>query len=274
MKKILLVAVMAASLVSMMIGCSRAPITGRRQLMLVKNEALIPLSFQQYKGVLDTSKVLPMSNLKAEMVARVGTKIRTAVENYLINTGQAGVIEGFQWEYNTVDQNIVNAFCMPGGKVLFYTGILPICQSEDGVAVVMGHEIAHAVASHGAERVSRAMGANTLGQVLAVGVGVATKSEDAMNIFGTLYGAGAQAGLLLPNSRKQESESDLLGLIFCQMAGYNINEAPAFWTRMAQAGAKSQKPPQWMSTHPSDETRIKNMTKWIPQVQAKWPQGR
>lgn len=270
MKKTLLIALAAFGLILSIDSCTRAPITGRRQLMLIKNDALIPLSFAQYKGLLDSSKVLPQSNKQAEMVSRVGVRIRQAVENYLISVGQAQLIDGFQWEYNVIDGKQVNAFCMPGGKVIFYNAILPICQNEDGIAVVMGHEVAHAVASHGAERVSRAMGAEVLGQVATIGVGVATKSEDAMNVFGTLYGAGAQAGLLLPNSRKQETEADKLGLIFSQLAGYNIDEAPAFWTRMASAGGKSQKPPQWMSTHPSDETRITNMQKWIPEVKAKW----
>jgi predicted Zn-dependent protease len=270
MKKTLFAAIAALSIVILIDSCTRAPVTGRKQLMLVKNDQLIPLSFAQYKGLLDTSKVLPRNNRQAELVASVGMRIRQAVENYLISVGQGSAIDGFQWEYNVIDGKMVNAFCMPGGKVIFYTGILPICQNENGIAVVMGHEIAHAVASHGAERVSRAMGAQVLGQIGAVAVGVATKSEDAMNVFGTLYGAGAQAGLLLPNSRKQETESDKLGLIFCQLAGFDINEAPAFWTRMAEAGGKSQKPPQWMSTHPSDETRIANMQKWIPEVKAKW----
>lgn len=157
--------------------------------------------------------------------------------------------------------NEVNAWCMPGGKVCFYTGILPICKSEAGVAVVMGHEVAHAIAEHGRERMSNALIANGITQAGALATGIATGNQDLMNLAGQVLGIGTQVGGTLPNSRKQESEADKIGLIFMAMAGYNPQEAVDFWKRMAEAGKNSQKPPQMLSTHPSDETRIADLQK-------------
>jgi predicted Zn-dependent protease len=156
---------------------------------------------------------------------------------------------------------------MPGGKVCFYTGILPICKDEAGVAVVMGHEIAHAIASHGRERMSQAFLANGITQIGAVGAGVYTGDQKVMEIAGQVLGIGSQLTYVLPNSRNQESEADKLGLIFMAMAGYNPQNAVEFWKRMAEAGAKSQKPPKLLSTHPTDENRISDLEKQMPQAQ-------
>lgn len=183
------------------------------------------------------------------------------------NYGQ--VLEGFQWEFNVIENKAVNAWCMPGGKVVFYTGILPICRDETGIAVVMGHEISHAIASHGAERMSQgllAQGALTAGQV-GLGVAMANKPQETQNIWMGLYGiaapAAASVGYILPNSRNQESEADRLGLTFMAMAGYDPRAAVDFWQRMAQASG-GQKPPQWLSTHPADNSRVSNLQKLMP----------
>lgn len=244
------------------LSCQRVPLTGRKQLVgLVSGEQMMALSFQQYKGFTDTVKVLNANNVNAQMVSRVGDRIKKSVEDYLIQNNLGHLLDGYQWEFRTVENKELNAWCMPGGKVCFYTGILPICQGESGVAVVMGHEIAHAIAEHGRERMSRAMLAQGFTQVGAIAAGVATGDERVMQTAGQVLGIGTQLGGVLPNSRKQESEADKLGLIFMAMAGYNPNEAVAFWQRMEEAGKNSQKPPQLLSTHPADATRIADLSK-------------
>ena len=249
-------------------ACQRVPLTGRKQFVgLVSNEQMISMSFAEYKGFMDTSKVVSYGTKDAEMIARVGGRIKTAVENYLIQNNYSQVIDGYQWEFKLVQNKELNAWCMPGGKVCFYTGILPICKDEAGVAVVMGHEIAHAIASHGRERMSQAMAAQGLTQIGAVGAGVITGDQQVMEVAGQVLGIGSQLGYVLPNSRKQESEADKLGLIFMSMAGYNPENAVQFWQRMAEAGAKSQKPPKLLSTHPADETRIADLKAQLPQAQ-------
>ncbi|MFC3810031.1 M48 family metallopeptidase [Lacihabitans lacunae] len=244
------------------LSCQRVPLTGRKQLVgLVSGEQMMALSFQQYKGFTDTVKVLNANNVNAQMVSRVGDRIKKSVEDYLIQNNLGHLLDGYQWEFRTVENKELNAWCMPGGKVCFYTGILPICQGESGVAVVMGHEVAHAIAEHGRERMSRAMLAQGFTQVGAIAAGVATGDERVMQTAGQVLGIGTQLGGVLPNSRKQESEADKLGLIFMAMAGYNPNEAVAFWQRMEEAGKNSQKPPQLLSTHPADATRIADLSK-------------
>ncbi|ADQ16911.1 peptidase M48 Ste24p [Leadbetterella byssophila DSM 17132] len=243
-------------------SCQRVPLTNRKQFVgLVSSGEMMALSYTEYKGFMDTSKVLPSSDPNAQMVSRVGEKIRKAAEDYLIANNLSKLLDGYQWEFKTVKSNEVNAWCMPGGKVCFYTGILPICKSEAGVAVVMGHEVAHAIAEHGRERMSNALIANGITQAGALATGIATGNQDLMNLAGQVLGIGTQVGGTLPNSRKQESEADKIGLIFMAMAGYNPQEAVDFWKRMAEAGKNSQKPPQMLSTHPSDETRIADLQK-------------
>lgn len=249
------------------LACQRVPITGRKQFVgLISNPQMMSLSFQEFKGFMDTSKVLPLSNKDAEMVARVGGRIKVAVENYLIQNNFSSAIDGYQWDFRLVQSDQINAWCMPGGKVCFYTGILPVCQDEAGVAVVMGHEIAHAIAEHGRERMSRAMAAQGITQVGTIAAGVATGSQDLMNLAGQVLGIGTQVGGVLPNTRKQESEADKLGLIFMAMAGYDPQVAVPFWQRMAAKGQGSQKPPQLLSTHPADEVRIKNLQALMPKA--------
>lgn len=267
MKTILKSSITAIALMIIVFACSRVPITGRKQLSLVNNQQMMSLSYQSYQAFLDTSKVI-RTGREVEMVRRVGSRIKNAVEKYLIDNHYSSVIDGYQWQFEVVQSKELNAWCMPGGKVVFYTGILPICQNEEGVAVVMGHEIAHAIASHGAERMSQAYLAQGISTVAAVGGAIATRNEEAGQIFGQVFGIGAQAGLVLPNSRKQETEADKLGLIFMAMAGYNPQNAVEFWQRMQKASEGAQKPPKWLSTHPSDDTRIATLTALMPKAQA------
>ncbi|AWV98434.1 M48 family metallopeptidase [Arcticibacterium luteifluviistationis] len=267
MKKIknLLLAVFVIGFIAM--SCQRVPLTNRKQFVgMVSSEQMMQLSFAQYDGFKDSSKVVPLRKEDAAKVARVGSRIKKAVEDYLIQNNYSSVIDGYKWEFITVESDQINAWCMPGGKVCFYTGILPICQSEDGIAVVMGHEIAHAIAEHGRERMSRAMVAQGLTQVGAVAAGVITNNEQIMNTAGQVLGIGTQLGGVLPNSRKQESEGDKLGLIFMAMAGYDPSEAVEFWKRMAKAGEGSQKPPQLLSTHPADAQRIADLEALLPKA--------
>jgi metalloendopeptidase OMA1, mitochondrial len=257
----------AITLIMFIWACQRVPLTGRKQFVgLVSNEQMMAMSFTEYKGFMDTSKVVTSGTKDAEMIARVGGRIKTAVENYLIQNNYSQVIDGYQWEFKLVQNKELNAWCMPGGKVCFYTGILPVCKDEAGVAVVMGHEIAHAIASHGRERMSQALAAQGITQVGAIGAGVATGNQQVMEVAGQVLGIGSQLGFVLPNSRRQESEADKLGLIFMSMAGYEPQNAVDFWKRMAEAGAKSQKPPKLLSTHPADETRIADLEHQLPQA--------
>ncbi len=234
------------------IACSRNAVTGRNQLSLIPEAQLQQMAVGEYQSFLSTNKVVSSSNNKdAEMVKRVGTRIASAITSYYTKKGNAELMNGYKWEFNLVDNKEVNAWCMPGGKVVVYTGLLPITQNEAALAIVLGHEITHAVAGHGNERMSQGMVAQGLG---AVGDMLTSNNPKVNSIFNNTFGLGAQVGVLLPNSRKQEYEADRFGLIFAAMAGYNPREAIPFWTRMSQAGG--QKPPEFLATHPSDENRI------------------
>ncbi|MFZ2323460.1 MAG: M48 family metallopeptidase [Ignavibacteriaceae bacterium] len=241
--------------------CSTVPITGRSQLNLVSSSEMNSMSFQQYDEFLTQNKLSTDQNETA-MVKRVGVKIQKAVETYFAQNNLSKELEGYQWEFNLVESPDVNAWCMPGGKVVVYTGILPITKDETGLAVVMGHEIAHAVAQHGSERMSQQM----LQQLGGVALSVALKNEPetTQSIFSAAYGVGTEVGVMLPFSRTHESEADHLGLIFMAMAGYNPNYAVDFWTKMAAQGGS--KPPEFLSTHPSDETRIADIKKELPEA--------
>lgn len=242
--------------------CSTVPITGRSQLSLIPASEMNAMSFQQYDQFLQENK-LSSSKSDIDMVKRVGVNIQSAVETYFKQNNLSKELAGYQWEFNLVESNEINAWCMPGGKVVVYTGILPLTKDETGLAVVMGHEIAHAIAQHGAERMSQGL-LQQLGGV-ALTVALKDKPQETQNLFMTAYGVGTTVGVMLPFSRTQESEADRLGLIFMAMAGYNPNYAVDFWTRMA-AQSKDQKPPEWLSTHPSDETRIADIKKHLPEA--------
>jgi predicted Zn-dependent protease len=192
----------------------------------------------------------------------VGTRIANAITDYYTQKGKGDVLNGYKWEFNLVDSKEINAWCMPGGKVVVYTGLLPVAQNEAALAVVLGHEITHAVASHGNERMSQGM----LAQGIAIAGDVLTSGNpNVNNLFNSVYAPGAQIGVLLPNSRKQEYEADHFGLLFAAMAGYNPREAIPFWQRMAQAG-NGQKPPEFLATHPSDENRIAKLQGYMDEA--------
>jgi predicted Zn-dependent protease len=218
-------------------------------------------SFQQYGDFVNTHKVIT-SGSNAAMVKRVGQKIQKAVEKYFADKGMSSALNGYKWEFNLVDDPPVNAWCMPGGKVVVYTGILPVTKDKAGLAVVMGHEIAHAIADHGNERMSQQLILQMGGAALSEAM--KEKPQQTQQLWMTAFGVGAQYGAVLPFSRMQESEADQMGLIFMAMAGYNPNKAVEFWTRMSKTGG--QKPPEIMSTHPSDETRIKQIKEYLPEA--------
>ncbi len=241
--------------------CSTVPITGRSQLSLIPASEMNAMSFQQYDQFLQENK-LSSSKSDIDMVKRVGVNIQKAVETYFKQNNLSKELAGYQWEFNLVESPEINAWCMPGGKVVVYTGILPLTKDETGLAVVMGHEIAHAIAQHGAERMSQGL-LQQLGGV-ALTVALKDKPQETQNLFMTAYGVGTTVGVMLPFSRTQESEADRLGLIFMAMAGYNPNSAVDFWTRMSQMGG--QKPPEFLSTHPSDATRIADIKNELPEA--------
>lgn len=248
-------------------ACATVPLTGRRQLSLVDESALqneAVLAYQEFLGDPST-KVIQNTN-QAQMVQRVGNRIASAVTRFLNENGYANQYN-FDWEFNLIQDDQINAWCMPGGKVAVYTGLLPVTQTEAGLAVVMGHEIAHAIAKHSSERMSQAIAAELGG--VAVGVATAQKSNTTRAIINTAYGLGGQLALM-SYSRNQESESDRLGLVFMAMAGYNPNEAVTFWERMAAAKSASGggAPPEFLSTHPSDARRIMNIQNLLPEAMA------
>lgn len=264
MKKLLIkwpVIVSSIVVAAIVVACATVPITGRKQLNLVSDSEMMSMSFSQYDQFLKENK-LSTNKEQLAMVKRVGARISKAVEKYMADNGFSSHIQGFEWEFNLVEDETPNAWCMPGGKVVFYTGILPFTKDEAGMAVVMGHEIAHAVAKHGNERMSHQMGVQLGGTALAVAID--EKPAETKQIYMAAFGLGSQYGFMLPFSRTHETEADKMGLIFMAMAGYNPNAAVPFWERMAAMGG--QKPPEWMSTHPADETRIKDLQSYMPEA--------
>ncbi len=251
-----------AGLLPVLAGCSEVPITGRTQLNFVPTSLVTSMSLQQYSQFIAQSKLSTDARATA-MVKTVGTRIVQAVEEYVKMKGIKDPFAGYQWEFNLVQDPNVNAFAMPGGKVVVYTGILPVTQNEAGLATVVGHEIAHVFADHGGERLSQQL----LAQMGEVGLSAALSKqpEQTKSLFMSAYGLGSQVGVLLPFSRKQETEADHLGVIFLAMAGYDPHVAVAFWERMA-ALSKGAKPPELLSTHPADATRIRNLEQFIPEA--------
>lgn len=247
---------------ALLYGCATVPVTGRRQLSLISSSEINSMAAGQYAEVISKGP-LSTNREQVAMIKRVGTRIQKAVEQYMEMKGASSELAGFAWEFNLIqDDKTVNAWCMPGGKVAFYTAILPICNDETGVAVVMGHEVAHAIANHGRERMSQGLiqqfGLSTLGAALGQNP-TATKE-----LLYQAIGMGSNLGML-SFSRQHESEADHIGLIFMAMAGYDPQQAPRFWERMTTA-ASGQKPPEFMSTHPSDETRIRQLNAWMPEA--------
>lgn len=242
------------------IQCSPVPVTGRRQLNLIPQSQILALSFQSYEQFLDESRIIKGTE-EAIMVSTVGKRIQQAVEQYFRAENKLEMLEGFQWEFNLVQDSSVNAFAMPGGKTAVLTGILPVCEDATGLAVVLGHEIAHAVARHGNERMSQLLLVQLGGMALSEALSEQPQLTQQLALIA--FGVGTQVGVLLPYSRIQESEADRLGLIFMAMAGYDPREAVGFWQRMEKQGGPSV--PEFLSTHPSTENRIQDIRKLIPE---------
>jgi len=245
-------------------SCQKNSITGRKQLILVPESELQVMAFQQYQEFLQENKVVSANDNNAAMVKRVGSRIASAITNFYKQQGKSDLLSGYKWEFNLVVDSAVNAWCMPGGKVVVYTGLLPVTQNEASLAVVMGHEIAHALGLHGNERMSQALVQQMGGVALAVAV--SSQPAETQDLFMQAYGIGTTVGAILPYSRKQELEADRYGLIFSAMAGYNPQAAISFWERMAKANGGNQ-PPEFLSTHPSDETRIEKVKEYVKEAE-------
>lgn len=244
-------------------SCAVNPVTGKKSLNFVSNSELFPSSFQQYNTFLKENKVIT-GTADAKRVEKVGMKIKAAAEKYLTYLGQSQYLKDYRWEYKLVDNKEVNAWCMPGGKIVVYSGILPVTKDDAGLATVLGHEVSHALANHGAQRMSAAQ----LQQLGAVGVAAVTGSQsaDKQEMWQKYYGIGSQVGVMLPFSRNNESEADKIGLTLMAIAGYNADDSIAFWKRMS--AQSSGQTPEFLSTHPSDATRIANLNALIPQAKA------
>jgi predicted Zn-dependent protease len=255
--------VILCSLALLLSGCTRVAITGRKQFNIVPDSLMNSMSFQSYGEFLSQNK-LSTNAQQTQMVKRVGRKIQEAVERYCTENYRLEQIRGYEWEFNLVEDDALNAWCMPGGKVVIYTGILEVTQNEAGLAVVMGHEIAHAFVKHGAERMTQALLVELGG--MALSKAIEERPAQTQNLFLQSYGIGTQVGLLLPFSRTHENEADHLGLIFMAMAGYDPHEAVAFWQRMVESKKGQAAPPEFLSTHPADSTRISNIKKLIPEA--------
>ena len=267
MRKIVLLLAICAGFYA----CGSVPITGRRQLNLVSDQEVLSLSLQEYNKFISTAKK-STDQTKTAMVVKVGNNIAKAVENYFQVTGQEALLANYSWEFNLIDDPQVNAFCMPGGKIVVYTGILPYTQDETGLAVVLGHEVGHAIAKHANERMSQQMALDYGGATVGSLLGKASASTQ--NIGATVWGLGTQMGVMLPFNRKQELEADRMGLILMAIAGYNPNAAIPFWQRMSTQGGGSL---EFLSTHPSDNTRIAEINKDLPEAmeyyEAIWGKG-
>jgi len=246
--------------VLMLVNCNTNPFTGQKTMAFVSNDKLIPMSFQQYNQVLSENKVIKNTK-EAEMLQRVGNKIKVAAERWLDANGYQGYTDDYAWEFSLIDDDIINAWAMPGGKVAFYTGIFPVAENERGIATIMGHEVAHALANHGQQRMS----AGILQQAGAVAgaVALSEQSTEVQQGFMAAYGAGSQVLGMLPFSRKHETEADRIGLTLMAIAGYDPTDAYKLWERMENAGSGEQ-PPEFLSTHPSHDTRISNLKEWAP----------
>ncbi len=259
MKKYTLFFVVMSMLV---LACTKVPITGRKQVTgIIGSQQVIQMSADAYKQVLDS---VPLSQDQEQVarIKRVGNKIKLAVEKYMNDNGYANQLEGFNWEFNLIDNDtLVNAWAMPGGKVAFYTGILPICKDDLGVAVVMGHEVAHAIAKHGQERINQ-----TYAKQIGLSIGAVALGQDptvSQRLIFQAIGIGSDLALL-KYSRTHESEADELGLTFMALAGYDPREAPKFWERMSAGSGGG--PPEFLSTHPSHETRIRRLNEALPKA--------
>ncbi|MBN2350125.1 MAG: M48 family metallopeptidase [Bacteroidales bacterium] len=253
----------------LLISCSTVPLTGRKQVTLIPSSQIISLSQDSYKQVLSENKISANTQY-VNSVKQVGKNITDAVTRYMAEKNLSSKLEGYSWEYNVIVSDELNAWCMPGGKIAFYEGIMPMCQDDNGIAVVMAHEIAHAIADHGNERMTQQLAVQVGG--LALAEALQKEPEKTRNLALLAFGVGSQVGFLLPYSRTHETEADELGLYFMAMAGYNPQTAPAFWERMQ---AKSQgSPPEFLSTHPNPGERIKHLQSIMPKAMEYYNKGR
>ena len=259
MKKTIITALVLGTI---FFACQKNAITGRRSLDLMPESEMIGMSLTEYDKFLSEHKKLPVTDARTILVKSVGAKIQMAVEKFYADKGLSSQLDGFKWEFNVVDEAVVSAWCMPGGKVVVYTGLLPITQDESSLAIVMGHEIAHAIARHGNERMSQGMIAQFGG--LALSAALSQKPALTQSLFNQAYGVSTQLGML-KYSRSHESEADKMGLVFAAMSGYNPEVAITFWERMAKSST-GQKPPELLSTHPADETRIADIKAFMPEA--------
>lgn len=258
MKKVLTVLTVAM----LLCGCGSVPLTGRKQMLLVSDSEVLSASLSQYTEYMKSAP-LSTNTKQRTTVERVGKNIAAATESYLRNNGMASEINNFAWEFKLVKDAQVNAFCMPGGKIVVYEGLMKRVASDDELAVVIGHEVAHAVAKHANERMSQQLMAQYGAQIL--GEALSGKSAAMQKLGNTVYGLGAQYGVMLPFSRKHEYEADYMGMIFMTMAGYNADKAVTFWQKMSAGGGASV--PEILSTHPSDASRIAEIKKRLPEMQ-------
>lgn len=243
------------------LSCHKNAVTGKRSINLVPESELMAMSALEYDKFLAEHPPMPDNDSRVQLVKNCGLKIQKAVEKYYADKGLSSELAGYKWAFNVVDEQTINAWCMPGGKVVVYTGILPVTQDEKSLAVVMGHEVAHAVARHGNQRMSQGMLVQFGGSMLSVAL--SQKPQATQQLFLQSFGLGSQLGIL-KYSRKHETEADKMGLIFAAMAGYDPEAAVGFWERMASGGG--QKPPELLSTHPSDETRIRDLKAFMPEA--------
>lgn len=250
--------IVAIFTVALFLACTTNPFTGKQTMALVPNSQLFPTAFAQYNQFLGENKVITGTK-ESDMITRVGQRIAVASERWLTANNHQGYLKDYKWEYKLVDDETVNAWCMPGGKIVFYTGILPVAENETAIAAIMGHEVAHALANHGQQRMSAGM----LQQLGAVAGNIAIKNEEDRAMFNQYYGVGTTVGGMLPFSRSHETEADKIGIVLMAMAGYNPDEAAELWKRMA-AKSGGQAPPEFLSTHPSNQTRIANLTALAP----------
>ena len=255
MKKLLALSVILLFIVA----CSTVPITGRKQMNLLPESQMMGMAVTSYNQFVSTNQMVPVNDARSQQVKEIGEKIAAAATKYLRIKGVSDRVAGFRWSFQLAQSNEVNAWCMPGGKVVFYTGILPICEDADGIAVVMGHEVAHAIARHGNERMSQ--GLLVQGGGMALDFVTANQPEQTRALFGQAYGMGATVGAILPFSRLHESEADEMGLIFTAMAGYDPAKAVPFWQRMSRLGG--QKPPGFLSTHPNPDKRSAKLVEQV-----------
>ena len=256
MKKLLVVFA-----ITVVAACTTVPITGRKQMNLLPESQLMSMSLTSYNQFVSTNNMVPVTDARAQQVKEIGEKIAAAATRYLKIKGVSDRVAGFKWDFKLAESKEINAWCMPGGKVVFYTGILPVCQDADGIAVVMGHEVAHAIARHGNERMSQGLVVQGGGMALDFATAMTNQPEQTRALFQQAYGLGTTVGAVLPFSRLHESEADEMGLIFMAMAGYDPAQAVPFWKRMSQLGG--QRPPEFLSTHPDPDKRSAKLAEQV-----------